>query len=255
MKELFLSVIIPSYNEERNLERGILREVYDFLKTQSFSWEVLISDDGSTDKSRDLVKKQIKNFTNFRLLENAHGGKPSALFHGIESAVGKYVLFTDMDQSTPITELTKLTPFVKEGYEAVIGSRGLKRKNFPFYRKLGSVAFMQFRKIFVLSDINDTQCGFKLFERNLVHKAFPKLEFFREEQNAIGWKVTSYDVELLHIIEKMGTKIKEVRVVWKDEDTSKTKGGGVSRYLRESKEMLLQILRVKMNDIKGMYDK
>lgn len=254
MKELFLSVVIPSYNEERNLERGVLREVYDFLKTKKFSWEVIISDDGSSDNSLRIVKDQIKEFDHFKVLENPHGGKPSALNFGIEAAQGKYILFTDMDQSTPIRELDKLLPFVNEGKKVVIGSRGISRKNFPFYRRLGSIVFMQFRKSFVLSDINDTQCGFKLFDRKLVAQAFPKLEFFRHDQEAVGWKVTSYDVELLHIIEKLGATIAEVRVIWKDADVSKTKGGGISRYFRESKEMFMQILRVKLNDMKGMYD-
>jgi hypothetical protein len=106
----------------------------------------------------------------------------------------------------------------------------------------------------VLSDINDTQCGFKLFNRKVVLEAFPKLEFFRKKTEAIGWKVTSYDVELLHIIEKMKGKIKEVVVEWEDADVSKGKGGGVSRYVNESLDMLFQIFRVKRNDLTGLYD-
>lgn len=252
MAKLFLSVIIPCYNEENNLKKGVLKNVRDYLASHPFSWEVLISDDGSSDKSRELVKKTIKGWKNFRLLENSHGGKPSALLHGIKKAGGKYVLFSDMDQSTPIDQLAKLLPFVKD-YEVVIGSRGHARKNFPFYRRLGAVVFATFRKLFILPEINDTQCGFKLFENEVVSSAFPKLEFFRGKRQAKGWVVTSFDVELLHIIKKLGGKIKEVIVVWRDEDTSKSKGGGLSRYVKESIEMLLQILRVKLNDIWGMY--
>jgi len=137
---------------------------------------------------------------------------------------------------------------------AVIGSRGLSRKNFPFYRRLGAIVFATFRKLFILPEINDTQCGFKLFSKDVVAKAFPRLQFFRDKRVARGWVVTSFDVELLHIIKKMGYTIEEVPVIWEDSDKSVSKGGSLSRYFKESKEMFIQILRVKWNDLRGFYD-
>lgn len=252
---MYLSVIIPCYNEEENLKKGVLGDVYKYLSERKYTWEVIISDDGSTDNSRELIKEEIKKLKNIILMENPHGGKPSALLYGIRKAKGKYVLFADMDQSTPITELSKLIPFVKGGAGAVIGSRGLARKNFPFYRRLGAIVFITFRKILILPEINDTQCGFKLFKRDILLKSFPKLEFFRKNEKVKGWKVTSFDVELLHLVSKMEIPIEEVPVVWEDADESISKGGGLNRYLKESKEMLLQILRVKMNDLRGEYEK
>lgn len=249
---MYLSVVIPCYNEEANLKRNVLRDIHKYLKTKSFSWEVIVSDDGSTDQSLRMIKENIKSLPGFRLLENPHGGKPSALRYGIKSAKGDFILFTDMDQSTPITELDKLLVNI-EGNGAIIGSRGHSRKDFPLYRKLGSVVFSTFRRTLILSELTDTQCGFKLFDSVVLKKAFPKLEFFKIKEKAVGWKVTSYDVELLHIIKKMGEKISEVPVKWNDEDTSKSKGGSIDRYFRESKEMFMQILRVKMNDWKGLY--
>lgn len=248
----YLTILMPCYNEEANLKRGVLSEVYYYLKKAKFTWEVIISDDGPTDKSADILDREIKKYKNFRHLRNPHGGKPSALMFGIREAKGKYILFTDVDQSTPITELDKLIPHLNK-YDVVIGSRGFERKDFPVYRKLGAVVFANFRKSMLLPHINDTQCGFKLFERESVTKAFPLLQFFKTKERTSGWKVTSYDVELLHIMEKMGKKIKEVVVTWKDEDKSSSKGQGGGRYLRESKEMFIQILRVKMNDLKGQY--
>lgn len=253
MNKYYISVIIPCYNEEENLKRGVLGVVYEYLSKKDFPWQVLISDDGSTDNSKKLVKEQIKNFKNFKLLENPHGGKPSALWYGIKSAEGNYVLFSDMDQSTPIDQLDKLLPFLGKKIGAVIGSRGLIRKNFPLYRRLGSIVFMAVRKLFILPEINDTQCGFKLFKKEVVLKGFPLLEFFRKKREVKGWTVTSWDVELLHIIKKLGFKIEEVPVVWEDTDTSRSKGGVLKRYVNESKEMLLQIFRVKINDLKGLY--
>lgn len=252
-KETYLSVVIPCYNEEENIKRGVLQSVYNYLSNRSFKWEVLISDDGSTDASHELVKKQIEKFNNFHLIENQHGGKPSALWGGIKRSVGKYILFTDMDQSTPIQELNKLLPFLKKDIAAVIGSRGLARKNFPIYRRLGAIVFIAFRKLLILPEINDTQCGFKLFKKNALVKVFPKLEFFRKSQSVTGWKVTSFDVELLYLLSKLGNEIEEVPVVWEDTDVSVSKGGGLGRYIKESKEMLLQILRVKLNDLRGLY--
>jgi glycosyltransferase involved in cell wall biosynthesis len=249
----FISVVISSYNEEENIKRGVLQELYDFLSKKKFKWEVIISDDGSTDRSKELVKVQIKKFKNFRLLENPHGGKPSGLIYGLKAAKGNYILFTDMDQSTPINQLDKLFPFVKKGVGAVIGSRGVERKNFPIYRRIGAKVFRIFRQSLILPEISDTQCGFKLFEAKVLKAAFPKLEFFKVKQKVKGWKVTSFDVELLHIIKKMGYSIKEVEVKWKSEDTSKSKGNPVARYIKESREMLGQIIRVKINDLKGEY--
>ncbi len=253
MKQPYLSVIIPCYNESENLKHGALQEVRDYLSKQKFDWEVIISDDGSTDDSKEIIKKQIKEWSKFRLLENPHGSKPSALWYGIQKSNGEYTLFTDMDQSTPINQLSKLLPFIKDN-DVVIGSRGRGRSKFLWYRQLGSIVFMAFRKSMILPEINDTQCGFKLFETKLVKKAFPKLEFFTIKSRATGWKVTSYDVELLHILKKIGAKIAEVRVKWEERDKSVTKGGGLSKYARESKEMLFQIMRVKLNDMQGKYN-
>ncbi len=250
MSRPYLSVVIPCYNENENLKRGVLDEVDDFLKKQDFVWEVIVSDDGSTDDSREIVTKQIENKKNFKLIQNSHGGKPSAVWEGIKNSTGEYVLFTDLDQSTPVKEIIKLTSFF-ENYEVVIGSRGGERENFSLTRKLGSTIFRLFRKSLMLRDINDTQCGFKAFKTEVAKKIFPMLQFFKKEKVVKGWKVTSFDVELLFIAEKMRYKIKEVPVEWKDRDIAKGKG---KSYLKESKEMLMQILRVKMNDLRGLYE-
>ena len=251
--EKYLTIIVPCYNEEANLKRGVLQEMLKYLTRQSVSWELIISDDGSTDGSAKLVKTIIAKYQNCKFLGNPHGGKPAALLAGINVASGKYILTTDMDQSTPIGELDKLLPYLNKGFDIVIGSRGVNRKNFPLYRKVGAAIFMSVRKFLILREIKDTQCGFKLYETSVLKKAFPRLEFIRKQKKAKGWTVTSFDVELLHIIKKMGKRIKEVEVVWHDRDISVGKGGGLNRYFKESKDMFMQVLRVKINDLKGMY--
>jgi dolichyl-phosphate beta-glucosyltransferase len=249
MNKPYLSVVIPCYNEKENLERGVLDEVYNFFKNQDFTWEVIVSDDGSTDQSCQLVTKYIKGKNGFRLVKNLHGGKPSAVWGGIKNSNGEYVLFTDMDQSTPISEFNKLKPFLGN-YEVIIGSRGMERENFSILRKVGSNVFRIIRQTVMLRGIYDTQCGFKAFKSEVAKEIFPLLQFFKNKETIKGWKVTSFDVELLFLAEKFGYKIKEVKVTWKDRDISK---GKKKSYLKESREMLLQILRVKINDLKGLY--
>jgi glycosyltransferase involved in cell wall biosynthesis len=250
MSKPYLSIVIPCYNEKENLNRGVLDEVEKYLLKQKFTWEVIISDDGSSDESRDLVGKFIKGKKNFRLIENEHGGKPSAVWGGIKNAIGEYVLFTDLDQSTPLKEVEKLMPFFAD-YEVVIGSRGFERENFSIIRKIGSNVFRIFRQSLMLRDIKDSQCGFKVFRTSVALEIFPLLQFFKQKVVAKGWKVTSFDVELLFIAEKKGYKVKEVEVIWKDRDVAK---GKQKSYFKESKEMLMQILRVKLNDLKGLYN-
>jgi dolichyl-phosphate beta-glucosyltransferase len=246
----FLSIIIPCYNEKENLQRGVLEEVYQFLLQEKFSWEVIISDDGSTDESRDLIKKVIGNEKNVFLLTNKHGGKPAAIWSGIQKSQGEYILFTDMDQSTPIDQITKFEPYFSS-YDLVIGSRGGKRENFSWFRKLGSFIFRNIRKLILLRDINDTQCGFKSIKTQVAKKIFPQLEFFKNHREIKGWKVTSFDVELLFLAEKYGYRIKEIPVEWVDRDISK---GKERSYLKESKEMFEQLFRVRINDINGKYN-
>ncbi len=251
-----LSVVIPCYNEARNLERGVLDEVDRFLRRQDYRWEVLVVDDGSTDSSKALIEQTIAHRDGFTLLEILHGGKPAAVWAGIQRAQGDIVLFTDMDQSTPIDEVDKLLPWYSQGYNVVIGSRGAAREGFNLLRKLGSLVFRGLRSLFLLRNINDTQCGFKTCRRQVALDAFPRLQFFKQADRPRGWKVSAYDVELLYIMERAGHAIKEVVVEWQNRDVSVTKGqkNELVRYVNESLEMAREILRVKRNEMRGMYD-
>jgi len=251
MDKPYLSVVIPCYNEENNLKRGVLDEVKKYLKKQSYLWEVIISDDGSTDKSKEFLEKYCQKYPNFILLKNPHGGKPFAVRAGIKKAKGKFVLFTDMDQSTPITQVEKLLPFFEKSYDVVIGSRGIERKGFSFFRQLASRGFRLFRKILLLRNINDTQCGFKAFKNRVAKDLFSQLLIFKNPAKVKGWRVGAFDVELLFIAQKRGYKIAEVPVEWADKDIAR---GKQRKFLKESWTMLKEILRVKINDLKGFYD-
>jgi glycosyltransferase involved in cell wall biosynthesis len=252
----YLSIIIPCYNEEGNLRRGVLDEVRQYIVRQDFPWEVLIVNDESTDDSRSLVERFAKDAEGFSLLDIPHGGKPAAVWAGIKKAMGEIVLFTDMDQSTPIDELDKLLPWYENGYDVVIGSRGSSREGFSILRQVGSQVFRTFRRLFLLRDISDTQCGFKSCRREAALKVFPRLQFFKQEGKPTGWKVSAYDVELLYLFDRAGYSMMEIEVEWRNRDESDTKdqSGKLARYIKESLEMAREVVRVKLNQLKGLYD-
>lgn len=247
----FISVILPNYNELENLKRGVLNNVYKYLKSQPFTWEVIISDDGSSDGSVAYAEEFMTKHKGFKLLKNRHAGKPFALRSALKIARGQYTLFTDMDQSTPINQLEKLIPYTKDGFKVVIGSRGIRRRDSSALRQLASVIFLLARKVFLLRNIKDTQCGFKLLQTDLARNIFSRMRLFGRSSQTVGWKVTAYDVEMLFLAEKLGEEIQEVRVVWQDEDTS---SGKKRNFLKESIEMFTEILRVSVNDMLGKYN-
>lgn len=245
-----LSVIIPNYNEKENISAGCLDLVDGYLSKSKIDYEVLISDDGSTDGSKELVRSYCRAHSNFRLLENAHAGKAAAINSGVKAAKGEIILFTDMDQSTPIDQIEKLFPYYDEGYDVVFGSRGHARKDFAAHRLLMSFAFRVFRQIFLLRHVSDTQCGFKSFKSHVAKEIFPMLSVVKRTKKTTGWNVSAFDVELLFIAEKKGYKLREVDVDWADRDQSTGKS---RNYFKESIDMLKQIINVKTNDLKGLY--
>ncbi len=248
---MYLSVVVPCFNERENLERGVLGQMMDFLAAQPYESELIISDDGSTDDSLRLVQDFARAHPSVHVLANGHQGKPFALRSALSVVQGEIVLLADMDQSTPLSEISKLLPFFEQGYDVVIGSRGAVRKNATLVRKIASRAFRGFRKSLILRNIDDTQCGFKAARRDVLRTLFSRLQVFRDAQQTVsGWRVTAYDVELLFVAEKLGHRVKEVPVNWQQEDVTR---GKQKSFVRESREMLGEVLRVKLNDMRGVY--
>lgn len=249
-----ISVVITNYNEKKNLERGVLEQMRDYLINADYDWEVIINDDGSTDGGDKIIANFVSKNKGFRLIHGKHGGKAAGLWNGLQEAAGDIVLLTDMDQSTPLKEVEKLLPWFDKGYQVVFGSRGKMRKNFPLTRQITSWGFRFVRGIFLLRGVVDTQCGFKAMTRSVAMEIFPKLSVIkdRKKEQAKGWTVSAYDVEMLFLAEKKGYKLKEVDVIWRDEDTSTSKS---KNFVSESTDMLKQLIQVKRNDILGKYDK
>lgn len=249
-----ISIILPCYNELANLEFGVLGDVYDYLSKQDFTWEVIIIDDASTDGSFDFCEKFCDKHDAFSVFSIKHGGKPLAVWEGIKRAKGEAILFADMDQSTPMKELSKLLSFFTPSSDLVIGSRGGTRTGFSVSRKLASSIFQNSRKLLILPSIEDTQCGFKLIRRTVALELFSKLSVIKNAANPQGWTVSAFDVELLYLAQKANKMIVEIEVEWKDEDRSTTKDrfkGG--QFVFESLGMAREILNVRINDIFGRY--
>ncbi|MBI3069812.1 MAG: glycosyltransferase [Candidatus Levybacteria bacterium] len=110
MDKIYLSVVIPSFDEMANLQKGVLDKVVHFLNKKNYTYEVIIVDDGSKDGSVEFVESLIKENPRFRLIKHPHLGKAGAVTTGVLKTQGEYVLFTDMDQATPIEEIDKLLP-------------------------------------------------------------------------------------------------------------------------------------------------
>jgi len=248
--KIYLSVVIPSYNELVNLQKGVLDKVEHFLDKKKFLYEVLVVDDGSVDGSIEFVEAFVKDNAKFRLIKNQHTGKAGAVTKGMLEAKGAYVLFTDMDQATPIEELNKLLPFFDEGFDIVIGSRSTKRKGAPWTRRIMGRGMMVFRDLIVgIKGISDTQCGFKAFRSDVAQTLFSRLNSLHNGfQSISGSAVTAgFDVELLFLAQKAKYKIKEVPVNWLYVETRRVSP------VRDSIDGLIDLLRIKMSDLSGKY--
>lgn len=247
MANIKLSIISPAYNESANLRKGVLDEMADYLKGVDFSFEVLIVDDGSTDDTVKIIKEQIKNKKDFRIIENPHGGKAITVMTGLLAAEGEIALFTDLDQATPLREVEKFFSKFEEGYDIVIGSR-MGRKGAPFVRKLSAWGFSILRGIILGLPFSDTQCGFKAFSKESIEKIVPKV---KDEWGVVHFKGgavnAGFDVELLYLAKKYGFKIAEVPVEWNYVDSERV------QVIKDAAAAIYDMLRIRINDLKGKY--
>jgi hypothetical protein len=176
-------------------------------------------------------------------------GKAGAVTSGMLDAKGDYQLFMDMDQATPIEEIDKLLPFLSD-YDIVIGSRGSKRQGDPWTRLLMARGMIVLRSLIVgIRGISDTQCGFKLFKKEVSDGLFTKLKNFHHGYKKIsGSSVKAgFDVELLFLAQKQGYRIKEVPVEWFYVESRRV------NPLRDSVEAVEDLLTIKLNDLNGKY--
>jgi len=249
MKKPFLSIVIPAYNEEENFKRGVLFEIEKYLKKQNFSWEVVLVNDGSTDKTLGFFNSFIKKVKNFRVLNIPHGGKFLAVSAGVFEARGDFILFTDFDQSTPISEVSKTLPLLKRDIDIVIGSRvgeDAKRINDPFFRYIRSRSFNLLVRIILFLNIKDTQCGFKIFKSDVARNLFKKLKV-TSIGHLEGGYMGAFDAEILFLAKKFHFKIELIGVKWQYFKSQKLS-------FKEPFLMLFDILKIRLFDLFGKYE-
>lgn len=246
----YLSVVIPAYNEEQNIKKRAPFKVLSYLKKQSFTWEVVFVDDGSTDETVNLLDKfAMRGEGRVLLIKNPHQGKAATVITGMMRARGKIVLFTDMDQATPLEEVEKVIPWFHLGYDVVIGSR-TGRKGAPLVRKLMAWGFVVLRTLVLRLPFKDTQTGFKAFTNNSAKEIFGKLKIFGRQGRIVGAAVKAgFDLELLYIARKLGFKIKEVPVEWHYQGTMRV------NPLKDSIDGLKDLLRIRWYALMGKYDR
>ena len=250
-ESIYLSVVIPSYNEMVNLRKGVLDKVEHFLGKKGFTCEIIIVDDGSSDGSRQFVEQFARENEHFRIIKNNHMGKEGAVTSGMLAAVGEYVLFTDMDQATPIEEVDKLLPHLEDKFDVAIGSRNTVRRGSPLIRTIISRTAIILRKLLIgMHEISDTQCGFKAFRKSAAQKLFTRIQDLHHGFSTIsGSAVTAgFDMELLLLARKMGYKIKEVPVNWFYVETRRV------NPIKDSVDGVVDLIKIKLNDLGGLYN-
>lgn len=239
--QCFLSVVIPAYNEEERLKKS-LPPLREFLNKQDFTWEIVLVDDGSTDKTCEVpglifVDGEVKIVRN-----PGNRGKGYSLRQGVFAATGEIVLISDADFSSPVREWSKLYHHLEQGVDVAIGSRSLNESNVTvrqaWYREGMGRIFNFFVQTLVIKGFIDTQCGFKCFYREKALPVFSKLVVDR----------FSFDVEFLFVAQKHGLKVREVPVEWKNVLFSRV------RIIRDSTQMLIDLFRIRLNAIRGIYD-
>src|SRR3989344_6307383 len=155
------------------------------MKKKKYTWEVLVVDDGSPDDTAKLTAEFAKKHLGFRLLKEPHRGKGGTVIAGMLAAAGDIILFTDMDQATPINQFEKFTPIFKKGYDVVIASR-TGRKGASTVRKMMARGFVILRNIILRLPYKDTQCGFKAFKKKAAKDVFNRMKIFSENNKIKG---------------------------------------------------------------------
>jgi len=234
-----------------NLRKGVLDKVKRFLDDKKYEYEVIVVDDGSNDGSIEFTREFVKENKEFRLLENKHMGKAGAVTTGMLDAKGMYILFTDMDQATPIEEVDNLMEYVSEKkYDVAIGSRTIGELGYPISRRILHEAGIFLRKTFAgLPEIYDTQCGFKLFTQEASQKVFSKFRDIHHGFKEISSSAVQFgfDVELLIIAKNLGYKIKEVPVHWLYVESRRVSP------LRDSVDGILNLFRIRKKILQSIY--
>jgi dolichyl-phosphate beta-glucosyltransferase len=235
---MYLSIIVPAYNEEARIDDS-LRKLIAYLSEQDYLWEVLVADDGSTDATSSLVEAHIAD-ERVRLLSLSHAGKGGAVKAGMLRAKGQYRMMCDADLAMPVEWIAGFIQAMEQGHEVVIGSRqieGARRFDEPASRHLMGRLFNWCVRLVAVSNIQDTQCGFKCFTGEAAEKLFSL-------QRSTGF---GFDVEILFLASRRGLDVIEIPIDWYHQPNSKV------RPVIDAVLMLKDALAIRLNSALGRY--
>jgi glycosyltransferase involved in cell wall biosynthesis len=236
---LDLSIIVPAYNEERRLPTAI-RILAEFLDSHPFVAEVLLVENGSRDRTPELADAAAKADARFRALHITLPGKGRAVRAGMLEGRGAVIAFCDADFSMPVGELCRLYDEIREGTPVAIASRevpGARRVGEPLRRHLMGRMFNLLVRLIAVPGLEDTQCGFKAFQREVAHDLFRR-------QKLNGW---AFDVEVLFLAARRGYTVREVPITWQYDASSRV------NPLRDTIAMLRELFVIRWNDLRGRY--
>jgi dolichyl-phosphate beta-glucosyltransferase len=237
------SIVIPAYNEAGRIP-ATLRSVVACVRQQGWDAEVIVVDDGSSDRTAEVVREFAATAPEVRLLQNpGNRGKGYSVRSGLLQALGEVVMFTDADLSAPMEEASRLFAAIAGGADIAIGSRwlesGRQTHRQPFYRQFFGRCFNAVTRMVMGLEFADTQCGFKAFTRRAAQTVF-------QLQTIERW---GFDPEILFIALKRGFRVEEVPVSWAHDERSRMS------YLKDGMKMLEEIAIVRWNALVGRYGK
>jgi len=237
------SIVIPAFNEEARIG-GALEAVLACIRQRGWNAEVVVVDDGSRDKTAEIVQAFAANAPELRMLQNpGNRGKGYSVRNGVLHSLGEVVMFTDADLSAPIEEADGLLAAIAGGADIAIGSRWLERTRQsirqPLYRQFFGRCFNVVTHAVMGLPFADTQCGFKAFTRAAAQTVF-------QLQTIERW---GFDPEILFIALKRGYRVVEVPVSWAHDERTRIS------YLRDGTRMLQDIAIVRWNALRGRYGK
>ena len=213
-----------------------LARLVEFAARQPYAVEIVVVDDGSADRTADVAREAAQRLpegVSLRLLQHERNrGKGAAVRTGALAAAGDYILYLDADLATPPEETSKLLDALEAGADLAAGSRVQPggpdlRASQPAWRRIGGRLFALARRRLLLSDVEDTQCGFKAFRRAAAQSIFPR-------QRLDGW---AFDAELLFLARKLGFTVQQVPVAWRHVEGSSFQLG-IGSALREARDLL-----------------
>ena len=235
-----LSIVIPCFNEELRLPET-LSAISSYIRSSKRETEVIVVDDGSTDRTADIAKSFRSEIRGLRVVANDRNrGKGYSVRHGMQEARGRFVLFTDADLSAPIGEADKLLAALAS-HDVAIGSRALDRRLISVrqsvFREYAGIIFNFIVRVILRLPFVDTQCGFKAFRRERCRVIFQQQRIER----------FGFDPELLYLARHHGLSAAEIPVRWAHSPATKVS------MMRDSVQMFLDVFIIRWNALAGRY--